>query len=68
MMEFHEEFKKVLDRIDELSILLNTLNRIIGQEDYQTAYQIARQISIKATGIMDCFSNINFIKMEAERK
>ena len=35
-MEFHEEFKKVLDRIDELSVLLNTLNRIIGQEDYQT--------------------------------
>ena len=66
-MDFQEELKKALDRIDELSVLLNTLNRAIGQRDYQTAYQIAKQISISATGVMDCFSNINFIKMEEER-
>ncbi|WP_456478176.1 hypothetical protein [Geoglobus ahangari] len=65
-MDFQEELKKALDRIDELSVLLNTLNRVIGKQDWAAAYTISRQMAFKATAIMDCFSNINFIKKEDE--
>ncbi|AIY91136.1 hypothetical protein [Geoglobus acetivorans] len=66
-MDFQEELKKALDRIDELSVLLNTLNRVVGKQDWAAAYTISRQIGMKATTIMDCFSNINFIMKEEGR-
>ncbi|WP_456477912.1 hypothetical protein [Geoglobus ahangari] len=61
-MQPAEEKKRLIDHIDEITILLNTLNRSLALQDFDTAYSIARTISVKSSAILDIISNIRFLE------
>lgn len=50
-----ETMNVVLNRVDELAILLNSLNRAIAKEDYETAYAISKKIATEASKLSELF-------------
>ncbi len=50
-----ETMNAVLNHIDELAILLNSLNRAIAREDFETAHAISRKIATEASKLSELF-------------
>ncbi len=66
MQELQIDKKKILDYLDEISLRVLMLNRVIGAEDYVMAYSTARTLQMKMSALVDELSLI--VVKEAERK
>ena len=66
MQELQIDKKNILDYLDESSLRVMMLNRIIGAEDYVMAYSTARTLQMKMSALVDELSLI--VVKEAERK
>ena len=66
MQELQINKKKILDYLDEISLRILMLNRVIGAEDYVMAYSTARTLQMKMSALVDELSLI--VVKEAERK
>ncbi len=66
MQELQINKKKILDYLDEISLRVLMLNRVIGAEDYVMAYSTARTLQMKMSALVDELSLI--VVKEAERK
>ena len=66
MKELQINKKKILDYLDEISLRVLMLNRVIGAEDYVMAYSTARTLQMKMSALVDELSLI--VVKEAERK
>ena len=52
-MELSTNSKKLLDILDELAHLNALLNRQVGRGDFESAYSIAKTMSIKISSLLE---------------